>query len=138
MLSDLYCGTGTIGLFVGGKSLVGVEINESAIHDANINKDLNNISNDCSYSPIHIPSIYFEDINTPEKINELDSTYTADGNNYNVGSVDKDGFIVRLFKLLYPGCETPFKYIRVVMCYGLMKMEDLIESNDLIPLSKNM
>ena len=42
---DLYCGTGTIGLFVGGKSLVGVEINESAIHDANINKDLNGISN---------------------------------------------------------------------------------------------
>lgn len=42
---DLYCGTGTIGLFVGGKAIVGVEINESAIHDANINKDLNEISN---------------------------------------------------------------------------------------------
>ena len=42
---DLYCGTGTIGLFVGGKSLVGVEINESAIHDANINKELNSVSN---------------------------------------------------------------------------------------------
>jgi 23S rRNA (uracil1939-C5)-methyltransferase len=41
---DLYCGTGTIGLFVGGKSLVGIEINESAIHDANINKDLNGVS----------------------------------------------------------------------------------------------
>ena len=41
---DLYCGTGTIGLFVGGKSLIGVEINESAIHDANINKNLNDIS----------------------------------------------------------------------------------------------
>ena len=41
---DLYCGTGTIGLFVGGKSLVGVEINASAIHDANINKDLNGIN----------------------------------------------------------------------------------------------
>ena len=41
---DLYCGTGTIGLFVGGKSVVGVEINESAIHDANINKDINGIS----------------------------------------------------------------------------------------------
>ena len=40
---DLYCGTGTIGLFVGGKGLVGVEINESAIHDANINKELNGI-----------------------------------------------------------------------------------------------
>ena len=42
---DLYCGTGTIGLFVGGKTIVGVEINESAIHDANINKDLNGVSN---------------------------------------------------------------------------------------------
>ena len=42
---DLYCGTGTIGLFVGGRSLVGVEINDSAIHDANINKDLNDVSN---------------------------------------------------------------------------------------------
>ena len=42
---DLYCGTGTIGLFVGGKSLVGVEINESAVHDANINKKLNDVSN---------------------------------------------------------------------------------------------
>ena len=42
---DLYCGTGTIGLFVGGKSLVGVEINESAIHDANINKKINGINN---------------------------------------------------------------------------------------------
>ena len=41
---DLYCGTGTIGLFVGGKSLIGVEINESAIHDANINGNLNDIS----------------------------------------------------------------------------------------------
>ncbi len=40
---DLYCGTGTIGLFVGGKAIVGVEINESAIHDANINKELNGI-----------------------------------------------------------------------------------------------
>lgn len=42
---DLYCGTGTIGLFVGGKTIVGVEINESAIHDANVNKELNGISN---------------------------------------------------------------------------------------------
>lgn len=41
---DLYCGTGTIGLFVGGKSLIGVEINESAINDANVNKDMNDVS----------------------------------------------------------------------------------------------
>lgn len=43
---DLYCGTGTIGLFVGKecRELYGVEINEYAIHDANINKDLNGIN----------------------------------------------------------------------------------------------
>ena len=32
---------------------------------------LNNISNDCSYSPIHIPSIYFEDINSHKFIENL-------------------------------------------------------------------
>ena len=81
---------------------------------------------------------YFDEIDTPEKIAALDSLYHADGNNYNVGSVDKDGFIVKLFQLLYPDCDTPFKYVRVVMCYGLLKMEDLIDSGDLVPLSKNM
>lgn len=44
---DLYCGTGTIGLFLVSKckELVGVEINSSAINDANINKDLNGFNN---------------------------------------------------------------------------------------------
>lgn len=46
-LLDLYCGTGTIGIFLADdfKRVLGVEINESAVHDANINKDINNISN---------------------------------------------------------------------------------------------
>ena len=42
---DLYCGTGTIGLYIGSKNLVGIEINSQAIKDANINKNLNVISN---------------------------------------------------------------------------------------------
>ena len=44
---DLYCGTGTIGLFVskGCLELVGIEICESAVMDANKNKELNNVSN---------------------------------------------------------------------------------------------
>ena len=41
---DLYCGTGTIGLFVGGDDLVGVEINKSAVSDANINKNINGLN----------------------------------------------------------------------------------------------
>ncbi|MDD3452915.1 MAG: class I SAM-dependent RNA methyltransferase [Bacilli bacterium] len=46
-LLDLYCGTGTIGIFLSKicKNIYGVEINEYAIKDANKNKELNNISN---------------------------------------------------------------------------------------------
>lgn len=44
---DLYCGTGTIGIFVSRyvNHVFGVEINKNAIEDANYNKELNNISN---------------------------------------------------------------------------------------------
>ncbi len=46
-LIDLYCGTGTIGLYMARecKSLVGVEIVESAIEDAKKNARLNDIQN---------------------------------------------------------------------------------------------
>ena len=44
---DLYCGTGTIGLYVSNyvDEVLGIEINEEAIKDANYNKELNNIYN---------------------------------------------------------------------------------------------
>lgn len=47
---DLYCGTGTIGMYLSGnaKSVVGIEINKDAINDANNNVSLNNINN-CKY-----------------------------------------------------------------------------------------
>ena len=46
-LLDLYCGTGTIGIWNSSKfdTILGVEINENSIKNANINKKLNNISN---------------------------------------------------------------------------------------------
>lgn len=46
-LLDLYCGTGTIGIWMSDKynKITGVEINESSIKNANINKKLNNIKN---------------------------------------------------------------------------------------------
>ncbi|MGM9877055.1 MAG: class I SAM-dependent RNA methyltransferase [Bacilli bacterium] len=46
-LLDLYCGTGTIGIYMHNnfKNVVGVEINESSIKNANINKELNNLNN---------------------------------------------------------------------------------------------
>jgi 23S rRNA (uracil1939-C5)-methyltransferase len=43
---DLYCGTGSIGIFVSklAKKIIGVELIEEAIHDAKENAELNNIS----------------------------------------------------------------------------------------------
>lgn len=47
LVLDLYCGTGTIGILASkyAKKVVGIELNREAINDANINKDLNNVSN---------------------------------------------------------------------------------------------
>lgn len=44
---DLYCGTGTIGIYISDqvKEVIGVDYNESNINDAEENKKLNNISN---------------------------------------------------------------------------------------------
>jgi len=44
---DLYCGTGTIALYLSGscKKVYGIEINEAAIKDANLNKEKNKIKN---------------------------------------------------------------------------------------------
>lgn len=43
---DLYCGTGSIGIYVNeNKNILGIEINESAINDAKENKEINNINN---------------------------------------------------------------------------------------------
>lgn len=44
---DLYCGTGSIGIYVSNccKEILGIEINESSVRDANSNIELNNIKN---------------------------------------------------------------------------------------------
>lgn len=44
---DLYCGTGTIGIYLSRyvKDVIGVEINKSAVKDAIMNADLNDINN---------------------------------------------------------------------------------------------
>lgn len=43
---DLYCGTGTIGIMISeDNNVFGIEVNKSAIDDANINKEINNVKN---------------------------------------------------------------------------------------------
>ena len=47
VLVDAYCGTGTIGLCAAEhvKKVIGIELNEEAVKDANINKNINEIKN---------------------------------------------------------------------------------------------
>lgn len=47
LVLDLYCGTGTIGILASkhASRVIGIELNSSAIVDANLNKELNNINN---------------------------------------------------------------------------------------------
>jgi 23S rRNA (uracil1939-C5)-methyltransferase len=49
-LLDLYCGTGTIGIYLAGrtKTVTGIEISEDAVRDARTNAELNEVSN-CSF-----------------------------------------------------------------------------------------
>lgn len=52
----------------------------------------------------------------------------SDGNNYNIGTVDKDGRLSQLLRAIYPGIETPYIYARALMVYGLLKIGELIET----------
>ncbi len=61
---DLYCGTGTIGQFVArqAREVIGIEILEEAIRDANENARINKLAN-CSYKCGDVKDILFGDRN---------------------------------------------------------------------------
>lgn len=75
------------------------------------------------------------------KMEELDSIYPKDGSNFTASSTIDDirGIIRTLIQMLYPGCETPYKYARVAIIYGLKKIKEKMDKNpslniaDLIP-----
>lgn len=79
----------------------------------------------------------FNDL-TSEKIESLESVYDSLGNNYNIGTIDEDGFISDLLNSLYPQVQTPYRYARIIMCFGLNKLGDLYDTGRLFPLNKIM
>lgn len=81
---------------------------------------------------------YRDELATTDELDHLDNVYDATGNNYNVGSVDPDNYISQLFEILYPSSTTPYRCARVLMCFGLNKLGDLLEEGRLFPISKNM
>lgn len=50
------------------------------------------------------------------------------GNNYNIGTVDKDGTLSALLKAVYPDTSTPYIYARALMVFGLQKIGEKIEA----------
>jgi 23S rRNA (uracil1939-C5)-methyltransferase len=62
VLYDLYCGTGSIGIFCSGgaKKVIGIEAVADAVHDAGINAALNNLSH-CQFYAGDVKDICTED-----------------------------------------------------------------------------
>lgn len=55
----------------------------------------------------------------------LDNVYDKNGTNLNTGTIDDQDLIFKtLILTLFPGCETPYKYARVAIIYGLIKIKE--------------
>lgn len=97
-LLDLYCGTGTIGMFLSkvSKNVIGVEINKSAIDDANKNKELNNINN---------IDFICEDVSKIDSIEDID-TVIVDPPRSGLDSKAIDYLIkLNVDKIVYVSCD---------------------------------
>ncbi len=81
---------------------------------------------------------FWENIGTSEKLMEFDAIYDSKGNNYNVGSIDSDKYIENLMLSLYPNCDSPYKFARILMCYGLNQLGDYLDNGSLFPINKFM
>ena len=81
---------------------------------------------------------YWDEIGQSETLKHLDSIYDSQGNHYNIGSIDPDNYIAQIMGALYPDSDTPYKFTRLLMCYGLNQLGDLLEDNRLFPINKNM
>ena len=81
---------------------------------------------------------YWDEIGSSDELCKLDDIYDTRGNHYNIGSVDADKYISQIMEALYPDSDNPYKFARVLMCYGLNQLGDLLEDGRLFPINKNM
>ena len=81
---------------------------------------------------------YWNEIGTSTELSRLDDIYDTQGNHYNIGSVDPAKYISQIMEALYPDSDTPYKFARALMCFGLNKLGDLLEDGRLFPISNNM
>lgn len=69
----------------------------------------------------HLSEIDFE---------RLDSEYDSAGSNYNVGSIKKSSLITTAINQIIPNCETPYRYIRVLMIFGTYKINERLSAGE--------
>lgn len=86
----------------------------------------------CKFALAYAVKNYFDSID-PES---LDAQYDSAGSNYNIGSIDDDKFLSQLILSLYPDNTTPYRYVRVLMVYGLQKLGELLDAGLLYPISQ--
>lgn len=81
---------------------------------------------------------YWDEVGSIEVVQRLIQTYDSSGNSYGIATVDSDKFIEQLMDALYPDSGMPYKCAKVLMCYGLNKLSDLLEDGKLFPINRNM
>ncbi|MCQ2011372.1 hypothetical protein NOM01_15435 [Sporolactobacillus sp. STSJ-5] len=81
---------------------------------------------------------YWDAVNTSDKLNHLNGVYDSKGSTYNIGSLDPDNYVLQLMEALYPDSDTPYTFTRVLICFGLNKLGDLLEEGRLFPINKVM
>ena len=122
-LLDLYCGTGTIGIYVANKvnKVLGVEIVKDAIHDANINKKINNVNN-----------INFICDNTEKIIKDVKEKYNAiivDPPRAGLTeSIIRDIFRINPDKIVYVSCDP------ITLARDLKLLQEKYEVLDVVPV----
>ena len=122
-LLDLYCGTGTIGIYVANKvnKVLGVEIVKDAIHDANFNKKINNINN-----------INFICGNTEKIIKDVKEKYNAiivDPPRAGLTeSIIRDIFRINPDKIVYVSCDP------ITLARDLKLLQEKYEVLDVVPV----
>ncbi len=89
----------------------------------------------CKFAFAYALKNYQEELNDLES---LDNKYDSNGTNYNIGSIDADKTLSQLITTLYPGCQTPYKYVRTIICFGFEKLGELLDKKQTIHLSELM
>lgn len=66
----------------------------------------------------------------------LDKTYDSLGTNLNIGTFDTENRLIQQVILaLYPNCETPYRYARVAINYGALKIGKKMKESDSFKIS---